>query len=45
MVVVGVMEAKHDLSQVLEGGVHRDRCLHLLVSNKDNLVGHVEALI
>ncbi len=25
--------------------MHKDRCLHLLVNNKDNLVGHVVVLI
>jgi hypothetical protein len=45
MVVVGVVEVKNDPSQVLEGWVHRDRYLHLLVNNRDNLVGHVVVLI
>jgi len=45
MVVVGVMEVKYDPSQVLEGWVHRDRYLHSLVNNMDNLVGHVVVLI
>ncbi len=45
MVVVGVVEVKNDPSQVLKGWVHRDRYLHLLVNNRDNLVGHVVVLI
>jgi hypothetical protein len=45
MVEVGVVEVRYDFSQVLEGRVHKDRCLHLLVNNKDNLVGHVVVLI
>jgi hypothetical protein len=44
MVVVGVVEVKDNPSQVSEG-VHKDRYLHSLVSNKDNLVGHVMVLI
>jgi hypothetical protein len=42
---VGVVEVKYDLSQVLKGWVHKDRCLHSLVNNKDSLVGHVVVLI
>ncbi len=45
MVVVEVVEVKDDPSQVLEGWVHRDCYLHLLVNNKDSLVGHVVVLI
>ncbi len=45
VVVVGVVEVRHDPNQVLEGRVHRDRYLHLLVNNMDNLVGHVVVLI
>jgi hypothetical protein len=45
MVVLGVVEVKHDPSQVMEGRVHRDRYLHLLVNNMDNLVGNVVVLI
>jgi len=33
------------LSQVLEGWVHKDRCLHSLVNSRDSLVGHVVVLI
>ncbi len=39
------MEVRYDLSQVLEGRVHKDRYLHSLVNNRDNLVGHVVVLI
>ncbi len=39
------MEVRYDLSQVLEGRVHKDHCLHSLVNNKDSLVGHVVVLI
>ncbi len=35
------MEVRDDPSQVPEGRVHRDRYLHSLVNNKDNMVGHV----
>jgi hypothetical protein len=45
MVVVGVVEVRYDPSQVLEGRVHKDRYLHSLVNNRDNLVGHVVVLI
>ncbi len=45
VVVVGVVEVRDDLSQVLEGWVRKDCYLHLLVNNKDNLVGHVVVLI
>ncbi len=45
VVVVGIMEVRDDPSQVPEGRLHRDRYLHSLVSNKDNLVGHVVVLI
>jgi hypothetical protein len=45
VVVVGVVEVRDDLSQVSEGRVHKDRYLHSLISNKDNLVGHVVVLI
>ncbi len=39
------MEVKDDPNQILEGRVHRDCYLHLLVNSKDNLVGHVVVLI
>ncbi len=39
------MEVRYDFSQVLEGRVHKDCCLHLLVNSRDNLVGHVVVLI
>ncbi len=39
------MEVRDDPIQVLEGWVHRDHYLHLLVSNRDGLVGHVVVLI
>ncbi len=39
------MEVRYDLSQVLEGRVHKDRCFHLLVNSRDSLVGHVAVLI
>jgi len=42
---VGVVEVRYDLSQVLEGRVHKDRCLHLLVNSRDSLVGHVVVFI
>jgi hypothetical protein len=45
LVEVGVVEVRYDLSQVLEGWVHKDRCLHSLVNSKDNFVGHVVVLI
>jgi hypothetical protein len=45
LVEVGVMEVRYDLSQVLEGQVHKDRCFHSLVNSKDNFVGHVVVLI
>jgi hypothetical protein len=45
LVEVGVVEVRYDLSQVLEGRVHKDRYLHSLVNNRDNLVGHVVVLI
>ncbi len=45
LVEVGVVEVKYDLSQVLEGRVHKDRCLHSLVNSRDSLVGHVVVLI
>ncbi len=45
VVVVGVVEVMYDPSQVSEGRMHRDRYLHLLVNNRDNLVGHVVVLI
>jgi len=38
------MEVRYDLSQVLEGQVHKDD-LHSLINNRDNLVGHVMVLI
>jgi len=44
LVEVGVMEVRYDLSQVLEGQVHKDD-LHSLINNRDNLVGHVMVLI
>ncbi len=45
VVVVGVVEVMDNPSQVPEGRVHRDRYLHLLVSSRDNLLGHVVVLI
>jgi hypothetical protein len=45
VVVVGIMEVRDDPSQVLKGWVHRDCYLHLLVSSRDSLVGHVVVLI
>jgi hypothetical protein len=45
MVVVGVVEVRYDPNQVPEGQVHRDRYLHSLVNNRDNLVGHVVVFI
>ncbi len=39
------MEVRDDPSQVLEGRVHRSCYLHLLVNNRDSLVGHVVVLI
>jgi hypothetical protein len=45
LVEVGVVKVRHDLSQVLEGQVHKDRCLHSLVNSRDSLVGHVVVLI
>ncbi len=45
VVVVEVVEVKDDPNQVSEGRVHIDRYLHLLVSNKDNLVGHMVVFI
>jgi hypothetical protein len=45
MVEVGGVEVTYDLSQVLEGWVHKNRCLHSLINNRDNLVGHVVVLI
>ncbi len=39
------MEVKDDPSKVPEGRVHRDCYFHSLVSNRDNLVGHVVVLI
>ncbi len=45
VVVVGVVEVRYDPSQVLEGQVHRDHYLHLLVNSRESLVGHVVVLI
>ncbi len=45
LVEVGVVEVRYDLSQVLEGWVQKDRCLHSLVNSRDSLVGHVVVLI
>ncbi len=45
VVVVRIMEVKDDPSRVSEGWVHKDHYLHLLVSNRDSLVGHVVVLI
>jgi len=45
VVVVGVMEVRYDPNQVSEGRMHKDRYLHLLVNNRDNLVGHMVVLI
>ncbi len=40
-----LVEVGVDLSQVLEGRVHKDHCLHLLVNSRDSLVGHVVVFI
>ncbi len=45
VVVVGVVEVRYNPSQVSKGWMHRDRYLHLLVNNMDNLVGHIVAHI
>jgi hypothetical protein len=45
VVVVGVMEVRYDPVQVSEGRVHKGCYLHLLVNNRDSLVGHVVVLI
>jgi len=45
LVEVGVMEVRYNLSQVLEGRVHKDYCFHSLVNSRDSLVGHVVVLI
>jgi len=45
LVEVGVVEVRYDLSQVLEGWLHKDRCLHSLINSRDTLVGHVVVLI
>ncbi len=45
LVEVGVVEVRYNLSQVLEGWVHKDRCLHSLVNSRDSLVEHVVVLI
>jgi signal-transduction protein with cAMP-binding, CBS, and nucleotidyltransferase domain len=45
VVVVGVVEVRNNPSQVLERWVHRDRYLHSLINNKDNLVRHVVVFI
>jgi len=45
LVEVGVVEVRYDLSQVLEGRVHKDNGLHSLVNNRDSLVGHVVVFI
>jgi hypothetical protein len=45
LVEVGVVEVRYDLSQVLEGRVHKDCYLHSLINNRDSLVGHVVVLI
>ncbi len=39
------MEVKDDPSQVPERRVHKDHYLHLLVNNRNNLVGHVVVFI
>jgi hypothetical protein len=39
------MEVKYDPNQVLKGWVHRNLYLHLMVNNKDSLVGHVVVFI
>jgi hypothetical protein len=43
--VVGVMEVRYDPNQVLEGRVHKVHYFHLVVSNRDSLVGHVVVFI
>jgi hypothetical protein len=45
VVVVGVVEARHNPNQVLEGRVHKDRYLHSLVNNRDSFFGHVVVFI
>jgi hypothetical protein len=45
LVEVGVVEVRYNFNQVLEGWVHKDRCLHSLVNNRDSLVGHVVVFI
>jgi hypothetical protein len=45
VVMVEIMEVRYNPSQVPKGWVHTDRYLHLLVNNRDNLVGHVVVLI
>ncbi len=39
------MEVRDDPNWVPKGRVHKDRYLHSLVNNRDNLVGHVVVLI
>ncbi len=45
VLVVGVVEVRDNPSQVPKGRVHRDHYFHSLVSNRDNLVGHVVVFI
>jgi hypothetical protein len=45
VVVVGVVEVKDNPNQVPKGWVRKDCYLHLLVNNKDSLIGHVVVLI
>jgi hypothetical protein len=45
VVVVGVVEVRYNPSWVPKGWVHKDRYLHSLVNNRDNLVGYVVVLI
>jgi hypothetical protein len=45
VVVVGIVEVRDDPNWVPKGRVHKDRYLHSLVNNRDNLVGHVVVLI
>jgi hypothetical protein len=45
IVVLGVVEVTYDPSQVPKGRVYTERYLHLLVTSRESLVGHVVVLI
>jgi hypothetical protein len=45
VVVVGIVEVRDNPNRVSEGRVHIDHYLHLLVNNRDNLLGHVVVFI